>query len=62
MVIVGVKCICGGWIMDFCLLGLDILKYMFNKWIELGKLDLADYDVLDVFVENFEKNYFILLI
>lgn len=62
MVIVGVKCICGGWIMDFRLLGSDILKYMFNKWIELGKLDLVDYDVLGVFIENFEKNYFILLI
>lgn len=55
MVTVGVKCICGGWTMDFRSLGSDILKYMFNKWIELGKSDLADYDVLDVSIENFEK-------
>lgn len=39
--------------MDFRSLGSDILKYMFNKWIELGKSDLADYDVLDVSIENF---------
>lgn len=62
MVTVGVKCICGGWTMDFRSLGSDILKYMFNKWIELGKSDLADYDVLDVSIENFEKNHPILSI
>lgn len=37
MVTVGVKCICGVLAMDFRSLGSDILKYMFNKWIELGK-------------------------
>lgn len=42
--------------MDFRSLGSDILKYMFNKWIELGKSVLADYDVLDVSFVNFEKN------